>query len=408
MPCEKLPASPNSVLKQQRLASWQVIMAGIAALILTVGFSRFAYTPLLPFMLTETDLTKAQGSWLATFNYLGYLCGAIFVATITQPARQYLMYRCCLVLSLISTLCMGLTTDYWLWTVLRSLGGLGSVGGLLLASAFVMKWLAAQGLQPRLGRHFIGMGLGIALPGLLIGMADVALQWHQLWQLLAVAGLLVLIPAWFWMPLPTNPHGSTAMISHKMTPADLTWLQQMLLAYFCAGFAFAVSTTFILVELETLPQFQQQGGWLWLMVGLVCAIAAVSWDWLATQLNLYQAAAVAYGLHWVAMMLPLLSDNPLWHGLGALLFGAAFIGIVSLMLRLVGQRFSQHASNAMGKLTLSYGAAQILAPFLAGFIVQWSGNFRLMMGLSALLLLLGLLLMLRLNAKAQSTVSEAD
>ncbi len=66
----------------------QVFLAGIAALILTVGFSRFAYTPLLPLMLAQTELTKAEGSWLATFNYLGYLSGALLVAAITAAATK--------------------------------------------------------------------------------------------------------------------------------------------------------------------------------------------------------------------------------------------------------------------------------------------------------------------------------
>jgi predicted MFS family arabinose efflux permease len=396
MPSETSQATPNRALKPQHLPSWQVMIAGIAALILTVGFSRFAYTPLLPLMLTETDLTKAQGSWLATFNYLGYLSGALMVAAITQPERQYLFYRCCLVISLLSTLCMGLTTEYWLWAMLRILGGMSSVGGLLLASAFVLRWLAGEGLRPRLGRHFIGMGLGIAIPGLLIGLFGQTLQWQLLWQLLALAGLIVMIPAWLWMPVPVKPISATMVVSQQTSGADLKWLQQMLLAYFCAGFAFAVSTTFIVVELETLPQFQQQGGWIWLIVGLACAMAAVSWDWLALQLNLYRATAFAYGLHFLAMLLPLLSEQAFWHGVGAVLFGVSFIGIVSLMLTLVGQKFSQQSAKAMGKLTLSYGAAQIFAPLLAGFLVQWTGNFRVMMAISAVFLLLGLCLIIRL------------
>ena len=383
----------------------QVILAGIAALILTVGFSRFAYTPLLPLMLAQTELTKAQGSWLATFNYLGYLSGALLVAAIRQPQLKFRLYRLCLLLALASTLGMGLTEHYWLWALLRYAGGIGSVAGLLLASAFVLRWLAEQGYRPRLGLHFIGIGVGIALPGLLIGVASTWWCWHSFWQLLALCGLLFAWPAWRWMPQPAALPASLIPQAAGEQSADRYWLRAMLLAYFCAGFAFVVSTTFVVVELETLPQFQHQGGWIWLAVGLVCAPAAVCWDLLAAKAGLIMATVLAYVLHLCACALPLLSAEPGWHLLGALLFGASFIGIVSLMLTLAGQRFAQNASAAMGKLTLSYGLAQILAPLLAGFLVQWTGNFRIMLLLSCLMLLSGLLVMIGLSWRQGTSVA---
>ena len=38
-------------------ARWRVIVAGICALILTVGLARFAYTPMLPIMREQAGLT---------------------------------------------------------------------------------------------------------------------------------------------------------------------------------------------------------------------------------------------------------------------------------------------------------------------------------------------------------------
>ncbi len=386
----------------------QVILAGIAALILTVGFSRFAYTPLLPLMLAQTELTKAQGSWLATFNYFGYLSGALLVTAIARPQLKFRLYRLCLLLALASTLGMGLTEQYWLWAALRFAGGVSSVAGLLLASAFVLRWLAEQGYTAKLGLHFIGIGAGIALPGVLIGVASPWLQWDGFWQWLAIGGLLFAAPAWYWMPRPTALTVGNINSVGRQQDADRHWLRFMLLAYFCAGFAFVVSTTFVVVELESLPQFQHQGGWIWLAVGLVCAPAAVCWDLLAAKTGLIMATVLAYALHLCACALPLLSTEPGWHLLGALLFGASFIGIVSLMLTLAGQRFAQNASAAMGKLTLSYGLAQIMAPLFAGFLVQWTGNFRIMLLISCLMLLSGLLVMVGLSCRQGASVAARE
>ena len=50
-----------------------VALAGMAALAAAMGIGRFAFTPLLPMMLSDGVITLVEGSWLATANYVGYL-----------------------------------------------------------------------------------------------------------------------------------------------------------------------------------------------------------------------------------------------------------------------------------------------------------------------------------------------
>ena len=61
-------------------ARWRVLAAGVCALILTVGLARFAYTPMLPIMRAQAGLSDLAGGWLATFNYVGYISGALLAA----------------------------------------------------------------------------------------------------------------------------------------------------------------------------------------------------------------------------------------------------------------------------------------------------------------------------------------
>ena len=49
-----------------------IAIAGLVALATAMGIGRFAFTPLLP-MMQEHGLTVAQGGWLASANYVGYL-----------------------------------------------------------------------------------------------------------------------------------------------------------------------------------------------------------------------------------------------------------------------------------------------------------------------------------------------
>ncbi len=50
---------------------------GMMVLTLGMGVGRFLYTPMLPVMLAEKQLTFNQLSWIASANYAGYLAGSL-------------------------------------------------------------------------------------------------------------------------------------------------------------------------------------------------------------------------------------------------------------------------------------------------------------------------------------------
>lgn len=131
-------------------ARWRVIVAGICALILTVGLARFAYTPMLPIMREQAGLTHWAAGWLATVNYAGYMAGTLLAASINDLGRKYLIYRCGLVIAVVSTAAMGWTDSVPVWSVLRFVAGFSSTAGLLLASGLVLNWLIRQGHRPQL------------------------------------------------------------------------------------------------------------------------------------------------------------------------------------------------------------------------------------------------------------------
>ena len=62
-----------------------VALCALAALAVAMGIGRFAFTPLLPMMQADAGLTLAQGAWLASANYAGYLGGAL-TASLVTPA----------------------------------------------------------------------------------------------------------------------------------------------------------------------------------------------------------------------------------------------------------------------------------------------------------------------------------
>ena len=135
---------------------------GLLALASAMGIGRFSLTPILPLMQHDVGLTFAQGGWLATGNYLGYLAGALISAALTpQPARAI---RWGLIAVSVLTLAMGFTGSPLLWFAFRLLAGMASAFVLVGVSAWAMPILARSGRTQLSGRIFAGSGLASPSP----------------------------------------------------------------------------------------------------------------------------------------------------------------------------------------------------------------------------------------------------
>ena len=89
-----LPLSPHDAA-----ARWRVLCAGVCALVLTLGLARFAYTPLLPIMRAQADLSLLAGGWLAAINYAGYMSGVLLATAVGDVERKFRLYRIGLLLA---------------------------------------------------------------------------------------------------------------------------------------------------------------------------------------------------------------------------------------------------------------------------------------------------------------------
>ena len=369
----------------------RVVIAGICALVLTVGVARFAYTPLLPVMRDQAGLSVVAGGWLATINYAGYVSGALVAATVSRLEYKFRLYRLGLVLALLSTAGMGVTHSLIGWAILRYIGGLASVTGLLLASGLVLNWLIRHGQRPLLGVHFAGMGLGIVLSGVAVQMMAGRLAWDREWLMLAAVGVVFFVPAWFWMPSPAV--GRAQPVGDGAVPTDRTWLITMIAAYFCAGIGYVISATFIVEIVRNLPLMVGKGNLVWVIVGLAALPSSFLWDRVQQAWGVMPALIIAYVVEIISILLPALFGGVAANMLAAVLFGGTFVGIVSLTLSLIGRRFPANPAKAMARLTLSYGVAQILAPAMAGAIAAHSGSYRGALFIAAIAMLGGVILL---------------
>ena len=379
----------------------KVMVAGLFSLILTMGVARFSYTPLLPTMLNETFLNNASGGWLATINYMGYMLGALIAASISNLKLKDTLYRVGLIVAILSTIGMALAENYILWGVMRFLAGLSSAAGLLIGSGLILNWMLRHEHRPELGIHFGGLGLGIAVSAAVTMLMADKFNWVQQWQVFTLVGMVLAIPAWFWLPRPDDSALSNKGANLVDNPPQKSWMHLLFAAYFCAGFGYVISATFLVAIIDNQPSLQGNGNLVWLVTGLAASPACIIWDRIARKIGELKALFIAYGLNIIGIIIPAFDSSLTGVLFSGFLFGATFIGIVSLMLTMVGKFFPTKPAKPMGKLTLSYGVAQIVAPAMSGMIAESTGNYNTPLILAAIIMGIGMVLLVWLMSHRQ-------
>lgn len=375
----------------------KVLGAGIFSLILVMGVARFSYTPLLPLMQQQAGLGVAEAGWLAAINYAGYLSGAVIASLISDLVLKDRLYRIGLILAILSTVVMGMSTDVVVWALSRFVAGLSSAAGMLLGTGLILNWLIRHHHRSELGIHFSGIGLGIVVCAAAVALMTQWLDWREQWFAFTAIACLLLVPALRWLPPPDRSGLTKSGQKMEDRPPSALFMRIFMAAYFCAGVGYVVSATFIVAIVDRLPGLAGQGTLVFLAIGVAAAPACMIWDLIARRSGDLNALILAAVLQIVGILLPVMAGGLLAAVAGALLFGGTFIGMVSLVLTMAGRYYPTRPAKMMGKMTLSYGTAQIIGPAITGWLGALWGSYAAGLYLAAGVMVIGTLLLLILK-----------
>lgn len=376
---------------------FKVQLACVTGGVITVGVARFAYTPMLPEMVEDIGLTETIAGFLAAANYAGYLCGALLVSLIHNLQLKIKLYRYGLIAAVMTTLCMALTTNEWLWYLLRYVSGLSSAAGVLLGAGLLMHWLRENHKKAELGIFFSSLGIGIVVTAITAQFIKTELAWDQQWLVYGLIAFILLIPVLFWFPNFTKSNAVEHHPNHKktsITPAK-QFLFTLQLAYFCAGFGYVVTATFLIAIVELLPNMKGLGWMVWLLVGVAAAPGCWLWDVYVRKVGLWSSLFQAYFLNMASTAFLIFEPSALIIFISAVLYGFSFIGIVSMTLAMVGRLYPENSSRSMGHLTFSYGLAQVIAPALVGILAEKNDSFTDGLIITVVVMLIGIALLTR-------------
>lgn len=390
-------------------------LAGLLALAVAMGIGRFAFTPVLPMMQADLGLSLAQGGWLASANYLGYLLGALLVTHMSWTPAMLL--RRGLWLVVLMTAAMGLDTHWAGWLTWRLLAGIASAWVMIGTASLCIARLNALGKTEHSGIVFAGVGCGIIFAGLAcMGLTLLGANAAQAWLWLAAAALAGLLGASvLWRSPAPDTQAAAPSDSSSTDQAQAAALAAteagtgtppmpplhwgLILCYGVYGFGYILPATFLPAQARLMVPDPMLFSLAWPAFGLGSAISTVIASRLARYFSRPQIWAGAQIIMAVGVLMPVI-----WHTLTAILIAAICVGGTFMVITMVGLQEAQATvgpvagKRQIAAMTASFALGQLVGPLFFSLSHDWFGaplEFALVLG--TLGLMAGVVPILRLQ-----------
>jgi len=348
-----------------------VAVAGLTALAVAMGIGRFAFTPILPMMQEDAGVSIAEGGWLASANYLGYLLGALSVVAVRIRAARAI--RGGLVTIGLATLGMGLQDSFAVWIVLRALAGIASAWVLICVSAWCLARLEPVRRPLLDSTVFAGVGAGIALAGATcLAFMRVHASSARVWVVFGVVSLVLSVVIW---PV----FGAADRVPARRPPRRaFAWDRdaiRLTVCYGAFGFGYIIPATFLPVMARQAIKDPAVFGLSWPMFGA----AAVA----STLLTTVVRRLVTNRRVWIASHLVMALGVALpviWPGIVATMLAALCVGGTFMVITMVGMQEAREVAGAgatglMAAMTSAFALGQIAGPISVSFIHGAGGDF---------------------------------
>lgn len=368
---------------------WIIVGAGLFVKMTGLGFGRFAYPMLIPSMRDSLAFNYIEMGFLSGAIMLGYLLFSFIAGMLTTRFGAKKIVIASLFCSALSMYAISRLSEFGSLLVFTFAMGAGGAGAHIAMTTLPMAWFDMRKLGRALGITQVGTGLGIIVTGLLLPymlMNEGNEAWRQCWSLLAWITILVALAS--WVLLKEKPRHAAAIFpggideekrftARAGEDSGFT-LKTIFISYFVFGFAYNIYTTyFVAYMVEEIRFSEKAAGDIWAIFGWMCMGSGLFWGFISDRFGRREALIWNNGIISLAVLISLFLRQPFFLGCSALLFGATFLGTVTVIAAMVGDRKLPKKATVYGLITLIHGVGQFLGTTFGGYLKEATGSFRM-------------------------------
>jgi predicted MFS family arabinose efflux permease len=192
--------------------------------------------------------------------------------------------------------------------------------------------------------------------------------------------------------LVSKPNGQQEPIPYAEKKKGLN-LKAIFVIYFIFGFAYNIyATYFVAYMVEEIRLSESVAGNIWALFGWMCMGSGLTWGFISDRFGRREALLWNNSVIAISVLLPLLLHQTFFLGLSALLFGATFLGTVTVIAVSIGDQVVEKRASVYGLVTLIHGIGQFLGTISGGYLKDLTGSFQLTLTVSLTGFLLCILL----------------
>jgi MFS family permease len=358
----------------------RVAIGGLLALALAMGIGRFAFTPVLPFMVRDGLLDIAHGSWVAAANYVGYLVGAVLAARVRVAPRALAIGSIGLVA--VTTAAMA-WPGFVPWLLLRLLAGVASACVFVTTSDWCLGTLHRMRRDDLAPAVYSGVGLGIAAAGAYcLAAAVLHLPAGTTWVHLGLGAALLAVPV--VRVLRGVDPVIAARSKHASAAAGIpSGCVGLVVCYGAMGFGYILPATFLPELARSVVEDPRVFGLAWPAFGSMAAASTLLAGPAMRRFGRLRVWAVCQAAMALGAALPSVRRDGMTVFVSAVLVGGTFMVITLAGVQEIRARVPFHPGAWVGYLTAAFAAGQVAGPVLSAALLAGHSHRALALGLQA-------------------------
>ncbi|MEM5455270.1 YbfB/YjiJ family MFS transporter [Paraburkholderia phytofirmans] len=357
---------------------WRGTLAGASASLVGIGLARFAYTPLLPAIVSAHWFPASTAAYLGAANLGGYLAGALAGGWLARRFDATFVLRAMMLLVTVAFVACAFPVSFLWFFGWRFASGLAGGALMVLAAPTVLAHVTPSRKGFASGAIFSGIGLGIAASGTIV---PILLRQGLMQTWLGLAAISLALTAVAWNGWPGRGESAVQHRAHHRGHGRSYPAASMRALYteYALNAVGLVPHMIFLVDFVArgLGKGLDAGAQYWVLFGLGAIVGPLLSGHLADRTGFGPALRVAYLLQIVAVALPAVVRGPAALIVSSVVVGAFVPGIVALVLGRVNELLAHHPAaqkGAWSAATTSFAVLQAVAAYGLSFLFAHDGG----------------------------------
>ena len=354
---------------------WGIAWPGLCATFSGIGFARFTYTALIPYLIGSGQVTPPGAAYLGSATLAAYVVGALGASSLAVRFGAASVLRIAFVLTSISLAACAIPGGIWWLLPWRILAG--ATGALLMILGPSVVLVRAQPAERGRvsGLALAGVGIGTGIGSLLVGLlAPIDLAWA--WLGLTVVSALAAAFSWGgWRGAgAARAVGVLKSTSHRASVPLLF----AIFAFGIDGIGFIPHTLFWVDFIaRELGKGTAVANGIWLFWAGGAALGPVLSGPIGDRIGIGRALVLAFAIKTAAIALPWAVTTLPALALSAFIVGALAPGIAALSAARVAELVPpEDQARSWGLAILAFSTCQAIGGYALSYTFATIGHYQ--------------------------------